>query len=397
MSTSQETTERELSASEDGAPPAEEEHEPEREEAPSPSPSPPAPTGSTDEVALRPAAAKRRAKAEARQRAARERQERQAREKEEHARRRDARPEARAETPVYPEPQHEPAVEVEAERETTAPHPSQAEEEPGVEVEATAAPASQVEGGSELPTQAEPEVEAQTVELEPSRPHENKAFVLWPSPEEEQTAERAPEVVVAEPEPERPGRPSLRRPVAALGVVVLGVVVWGVALGGFSSPAQVSIRSSVARGERLFLDGGRADLAHVARQLASVGRPEALVRSSDGAYLLSMPVEIRPGAALVVEGVELRLLSSPERIVGLEARGGQLLVRDATVTSWDPATGAADAEVADGRAYLLALDGATMDVVRSTIRMLGYDTYERYGVSWRTAGTGGTISESTFT
>jgi parallel beta-helix repeat protein len=105
---------------------------------------------------------------------------------------------------------------------------------------------------------------------------------------------------------------------------------------------------------------------------------------------------IRPGASLEVDKATLRLRSEPNRLVGLEARGGRLEIADSTVTSWAPGAARPDDRADDGRAWVLARDGAVMDVRDSRMEQLGYDQTERSGVAWRTATTSGTIQRSTF-
>jgi parallel beta-helix repeat protein len=137
------------------------------------------------------------------------------------------------------------------------------------------------------------------------------------------------------------------------------------------------------------------DLPALAEALARDGRPDVLARR-DGAWLLSRSLVIRPGASLEVGKATLRLRSEPNRFVGLEARGGRLEITDSTVTSWAPGAARPDDRVDDGRAWVLARDGAVMDVLGSRMEQLGYDQTERSGVAWRTGTTSGTIQRSTF-
>jgi parallel beta-helix repeat protein len=53
-----------------------------------------------------------------------------------------------------------------------------------------------------------------------------------------------------------------------------------------------------------------------------------------------------------------------------------------------------DAVYADGRSFLLARDGAQMTITHAEVRHLGHGDVEAYGLSWRTAGTGGSIIDS---
>jgi hypothetical protein len=136
----------------------------------------------------------------------------------------------------------------------------------------------------------------------------------------------------------------------------------------------------VPGGERLELLGGRVDLPALAEALARDGRTDILTRQ-DGAWLLSRSLVVRPGASLEVRKATLRLRSEPNRFVGLEARGGRLEITDSNVTSWAPGTGRPDDRLDDGRAWVLARDGAVMNVLRSRMERLGYDRAERSGVA----------------
>jgi parallel beta-helix repeat protein len=149
--------------------------------------------------------------------------------------------------------------------------------------------------------------------------------------------------------------------------------------------------------ERVEILEGRTDLVGVARVLDTHGRGDLLTRAEDGAWLLSSILEVGQGAELEVNGGTLRLLSDPDRIVALEARGGTLSIHDSLVTSWDPAAAAPDADASDGRAWVLASDGARMIVDGARMEQLGYDAPQRSGVSWLGTGTGGGVNATTFT
>jgi parallel beta-helix repeat protein len=138
---------------------------------------------------------------------------------------------------------------------------------------------------------------------------------------------------------------------------------------------------------------GSSDLRGLADALRESGHADALTWR-DGGWLVNRPVTISNGARLRVEGQVLRLRSSPGRAVGITADGGQLLVRDSTVTSWDPAAARPDANVADGRAWLLAARGGRLDLVGSRVRDLGYDAPGRYGLSWTDRATRGRLERT---
>lgn len=68
----------------------------------------------------------------------------------------------------------------------------------------------------------------------------------------------------------------------------------------------------------------------------------------------------------------------------------------ACVTSWNPAAGRVDEDYADGRSFVLARDGAQMEIRDAELSYLGYEANESYGVAWRLEGTGGSAVNSRF-
>jgi parallel beta-helix repeat protein len=130
---------------------------------------------------------------------------------------------------------------------------------------------------------------------------------------------------------------------------------------------------------------------------AALGRPDLLGEVQPGEWLLSANLEIRDGAALTIAGPEiswLKLRSDSQGFAAIKARGGRLVISDTCLSSWDPAQNGVDENVADGRSFVLARDGAWMAVYRSHLHHLGYEANESYGIAWRLEGTGGEIVDS---
>jgi parallel beta-helix repeat protein len=128
-----------------------------------------------------------------------------------------------------------------------------------------------------------------------------------------------------------------------------------------------------------------------------VNDPAALRETAPGEWLLGADLEIGPGASLAVTAPAVRRLdlsSAPGRFVAVRVLGGKLAVTGTCVTSWDPGAGKADIVPTDGRSFLLARDGATMTVDRAELRFLGFGEVESYGLSWRTKGTTGRVTDS---
>jgi parallel beta-helix repeat protein len=140
--------------------------------------------------------------------------------------------------------------------------------------------------------------------------------------------------------------------------------------------------------------GAHTTLAGINRILT---RPELLAQLSPGEWLLSANLRIEAGALLSVAAPEARWLklSSGERgFVSIKARGGELDFNGVCVSSWDIERQKYDEQYQDGRAFVLARDGARMDVRGSDLRYLGYDGSEAYGLAWRLNGTSGQIADS---
>jgi parallel beta-helix repeat protein len=141
--------------------------------------------------------------------------------------------------------------------------------------------------------------------------------------------------------------------------------------------------------------GAPTTLAVVARAL---GRPDLLQEIAPGEWLLSANLEVRNDAALRIAGPEVRWLklrSDDEGFVAVKAVGGRLELADTCISSWDQRRERYDQDLADGRSFVLAREGARMDIHRSELRYLGYDAHESFGVAWRMSGTRGEIVDST--
>ena len=129
----------------------------------------------------------------------------------------------------------------------------------------------------------------------------------------------------------------------------------------------------------------------------AVGNPDLVREVAPGEWLLGVDLTVLPGTSVLITAPTtrwLKLLSTAGRFASVKAFGGNVDVSGACITSWDVATGTVDTESADGRGYLLARDGAQMNIDRAEIRYLGHGDVESYGLAWRIEGTGGKITNS---
>jgi parallel beta-helix repeat protein len=128
-----------------------------------------------------------------------------------------------------------------------------------------------------------------------------------------------------------------------------------------------------------------------------VNRPELLKQLAPGEWLLSANLRVEPGALLRVTAPEVRWLklrSDAGGFVWIKALGGEIEFTGTCVSSWDIARQQYDDNYKDGRGFVLARDGARMDIRGSDLRYLGYDGPEAYGLAWRLTGTRGQLLDS---
>jgi parallel beta-helix repeat protein len=116
--------------------------------------------------------------------------------------------------------------------------------------------------------------------------------------------------------------------------------------------------------------------------------PEAF-EQTDGTIQVNASIEVPTGVQFVIDGStpNVRLVSSTDRFATVIARGGTVDIAGTeqapvAVTSWDPATGGADINPNDGRAFLLTL-GGRMDISYADIGFLGFGTGTSSGAAWR--------------
>ncbi|NWG37571.1 right-handed parallel beta-helix repeat-containing protein [Nitrososphaera sp.] len=113
---------------------------------------------------------------------------------------------------------------------------------------------------------------------------------------------------------------------------------------------------------------------------------------SRDAYVILDPLVIDSDAHLAIENVTVLLRSSTDKPATLEVRGSAV-IRNSTVSSWDPATDGSDINGYHPRPYILAKNGGVINVYDSAITHLGYslggvsDTrYARSAISYYNTG-----------
>ena len=161
-----------------------------------------------------------------------------------------------------------------------------------------------------------------------------------------------------------------------------------------AAPSGVSARFDRVANTIELAAGESATLPAVAAAVRDAG---ALREVAPGEWLLGADLVVMAGASLEVAAPTvgwLKLASDGGRTASLKAMGGSLDINGTCITSWDVAQNRVDTEYTDGRGYLLARDGAQMTIDRAELRFLGNGNVESYGLSWRTDGTSGKITNS---
>lgn len=138
-------------------------------------------------------------------------------------------------------------------------------------------------------------------------------------------------------------------------------------------------------GKAVLITDGRADLARLTVSLQQAGHSDGIEKLDASTTRLKVSVVVGERGHLVSRRGTLQLLSGSQAVVGLEARGGRIDVEGTTIESWDPAADAADTDPVDGRAWINARDGGTLNVSRASVQNLGSDTEGRHGLEWVSA------------
>lgn len=128
-------------------------------------------------------------------------------------------------------------------------------------------------------------------------------------------------------------------------------------------------------------------IPELAATLTTQGHSGLLVEQSPGVWLVKSSLLINATARLEITSATLQWLrlDSPalQPVVITVRQAGQLFIDNIKVTSWDSTANAVDENTANQRSYLLALDGGRMEILRSDIGYLGWESGEASGLSWR--------------
>jgi parallel beta-helix repeat protein len=117
-------------------------------------------------------------------------------------------------------------------------------------------------------------------------------------------------------------------------------------------------------------------LPDVAAALTAAGSPDILVNQGGTVWLSKARIVVQTTGRLEITSAggvsELRLESIFGKTVFIQATSGsQLLFDGVKVHSWDTGSNKVDENIVDGRAYIVAQEGATMTILRSEFSYLG--------------------------
>jgi parallel beta-helix repeat protein len=110
-------------------------------------------------------------------------------------------------------------------------------------------------------------------------------------------------------------------------------------------------------------------------------------------WLLKVNLFIEDGATLIIDKDEiswLKLKSDKDDFVWIISFGGNILINDTKITSWDENISTPDTNPNDGRSFILAKYDGRMDITKSELAFLGYKSNNKhkeiisdmYGLSW---------------
>lgn len=114
-----------------------------------------------------------------------------------------------------------------------------------------------------------------------------------------------------------------------------------------------------------------------------------LEKLNDKEWLLKANLLIKKGVTLVIDDSDvswLKLKSNEDAFVWLQSNGGNILIKNTKITSWDEQNQTPDTNYEDGRSFILARQNGRMDIAGSELSFLGYKDSLKAGVVWHASG-----------
>lgn len=116
--------------------------------------------------------------------------------------------------------------------------------------------------------------------------------------------------------------------------------------------------------------------------------------TSPGEWILRTNLYVGKNVVLVLDGSEmnyLKLKSDDEKYVWIRSEGGNILISNTKITSWNEKTNSPDFVYKDVRSYITAKNSGRMDILNSELAYLGFEGKPKrggpfggsYGISWK--------------
>ena len=149
----------------------------------------------------------------------------------------------------------------------------------------------------------------------------------------------------------------------------------------------------------IYIKGGGSVVTLTKIRTALQNNKDMLEEQKPGEWILRSNLYIGKNVTLVVDKSEtsyLKLKSDDSGHIWVRSQGGNILISNTKITSWDETKNSPDMKYIDGRSFIVAKSSGRMDVINSEIGFLGYEGLPRrggpfggsYGLSWKiTSGT----------
>lgn len=117
----------------------------------------------------------------------------------------------------------------------------------------------------------------------------------------------------------------------------------------------------------------------------ALNQAPVLEKLNNKEWLLKTNLLVKKGVTLVIDDSEvswLKLKSDQTGFVWLQSNGGNILIKNTKITSWDAGNQTPDTNYEDGRSFILAKQNGRMDILGSELSFLGQENGLKSGVAW---------------
>lgn len=146
--------------------------------------------------------------------------------------------------------------------------------------------------------------------------------------------------------------------------------------------------------DALRIKGLPGTIATLSQIYQTVGNRQMIERLGNREWILRKNLYIDEGVTLFIDGEEakwLKLKSDEEGFCWIKSEGGNIVINQAKITSWDEKKDDFDLNLDDGRSYILQKSSGRMDISDSELAYLGHIGLPQrgnpfggpYGISWK--------------